>query len=256
MVGALVEGRRHVEDVAVGFGSGAYDHLGALSGGGKAGCMAVFLPFLGTFEGALLDVQHRLVDALVVFLGGQQLEILFRRDFQIDTEAVGIASGLAHQFLAGSGNALEVDISVEAVYLAQVFGHAYQAFHGVVGIAYHAGAEEKSFDVVAAVELDGEIHEFGDRESGPGNVVADTVDAIGTVVDAIVGEHDLEQGNAASVFGETVADAPSSHGVAETVFAAVPAHGSAGSAGNVVFGRFGQYLQFLDHLFVHLAVYF
>ena len=133
---------------------------------------------------------------------------------------------------------------------AQGFGHAHQALHRVVGIAHHAAAQEEALDVIAAVELDGQVHQLADRQRGARQVVAAAVDAVGTVVDAIVGEHHLEQGDAPPVFGKAMADAHATHRVAHHARLAPP-HGAARRARHVVLGRLGQYLQFIQYIFVH-----
>ena len=211
--------------------------------------MAEARTLLGALEHPLLDVAHRAVDAFVILVGGQQLQVAFGRDFDVDAHAVGVASGLGHQFAAGTGNALQMDVPVETVHRAQVAGHADHALHRIVGIADDARREEKPLDVVAAIELDGQFGQFARREGGARNVVAAAVDAVGAVVDADVGEHDLQQRDAASVGREGVADAPP-RGAAHPARTMLARH-AARSARNVVFGRLGQHLEFFEHRLLH-----
>ena len=69
------------------------------------------------------------------------------------------------------------------------------------------------------------FNDFSGRESGAGNIGGDAVDAEDAVVCAVIGEQDLEQGNAAAVGSVTVADA-SAVGVADG-FAVAGALGTA-----------------------------
>lgn len=69
---------------------------------------------------------------------------------------------------------------------AEVLGNAHQAFHRVIGITHHPTAQEKPFDIVAAIELHGEVYKLGHRQRGTRQVVAAAVDAVGAVVDAIL----------------------------------------------------------------------
>lgn len=186
----------------------------------------------------------------MIFLGRQQLQVLLAGNLDVDAQTVGVEAGFVHQLAAGAGDALQVDVAVEAVHQAQIFGHAHQALHRVVGIAHHAAAQEEALDVIAAVELDGQVHQLADRQRGARQIVAAAVDAVGTVVDAIVGQHHLQQGDAAPVLGKAVADAHAAYGVAQHA-GAVGAHRSAARTGDVVLGRLGQYLQFIQYIFVH-----
>ena len=61
-------------------------------------------------------------------------------------------------------------------------GNAHQAFHRVIGITHHPTAQEKPFDIVAAIELHGEVYKLGHRQRGTRQVVAAAVDAVGADV--------------------------------------------------------------------------
>ena len=148
-----------------------------------------------------------------------------------------------------------MDIAIEAVYGAQVFYHAHQAFHRVVGIAHDAGTEEQPLDVVTPVEFHGEFDQFADRKRGAGDVVARAVDAVGTVIHAVVREHHFEQGYAASVVSKAVAYAHSAHGVAHALPAVGP-YSPARRARYVVFRRFRQDAQFVERFFGHNFTFF
>jgi len=85
-----------------------------------------------------------------------------------------------------------MDVSVKAVHLSQVLYHFYQTFHRVVWIAYYSRAEEEALDVIPAIEFYRQVHEFRDGERGSRQVVAPAIDAIGTIVDTVVREHDFQ----------------------------------------------------------------
>jgi len=84
-----------------------------------------------------------------------------------------------------------VNVSVEFVHKAKVFGYPDKPFHGIIGIADDSGAEEESFDIVASVEINGEVYNFGHGESCAGDVIALSVNTIGTIVDAVIGKQDF-----------------------------------------------------------------
>ena len=169
----------------------AYNHLRALSCRHKTGGVAEFLPVFLVGQHSLLYVAHGLVHTVVVFFGRQQFQVFLLGNLYVHTEAVGIEPGFVYQFAAGSRDAFQVDVSVETMYQPQVFGYTHQAFHGVIGVAHYARAEEKPFYVVAAIKLDGEVYQLCHCEGGAGDVIASAVDAIGAIVDAIIGQHHL-----------------------------------------------------------------
>ena len=240
-----VEGGGDAEDVVVGLGRGADDDLCALSGGHEAWCVAKLAAVFLTLQHALADVTHRGEDALEVLVRGHAAEALFGGQLQVDAHAIGVEPALLDQLAATAGDALEVDVTVEAVRGAKVFDHAHHALHRVVRVTDDAGAEEEALDVVAAVELDGEVHELANGECGAWAVVRAAVHAVGAVEDAMVGEHDLQQRDAAAVGGEAVADADAADGVADSSRRVVP-HRAARGARDVVLGGFGQDLQLFE----------
>src|SRR5690606_38057425 len=134
---------------------------------------------------------------------------------------------------ACAGNGLDMDIAIEVVLGTQGPGHAYQLFHGRIGIPEDAGAEKQAFDEIAPVEVQGERDHFLYGKAGALDVVAAPAHTIGAVVDADVGKQDLEQRNAAAVFGIAVTDAVAI-GVADALVLVCP-FTAAGGAGRIVF---------------------
>lgn len=190
---------------------GADDHLGGLAGGGEgfglvlAGDGFVAARFF-VFLDAHSDAAHGLTSTAEVFLGGEGFEAFLGGEFDVDADAVGVKAGLVDEFLRGFGDGLEVDVAAEVMVLAQGAGDLVDLLHGVVGIADDAGAEEEAFDVVAFVEVEGELDDFLWGEAGARGVAGAPVDAVVAVVDAGVGEENLEQGDAAAIGGVAVAD--------------------------------------------------
>ena len=105
-----------------------------------------------------------------------------------------------------------MDITVKAVNGTKVTDNRCQAFHRIVRIAHYPTRQEQSLDVVATIELHGDFLELGDGERGALDVVGATVDAVGTVVHAVVRQHHLQQRDATPVIGKRVADAHTAHG--------------------------------------------
>nr|GFD54271.1 hypothetical protein [Tanacetum cinerariifolium] len=76
-----------------------------------------------------------------------------------------------------------------------------------------AGAQEQAADAVATIEVQGQRHDFFRGESCTGDVAGAAIDAVLAVVQAEVGEQDLQQRDAATVRGIAVANA---HAVGRT----------------------------------------
>ena len=108
----------------------------------------------------------------------------------------------------------------------------------------------RPFDVVALVELEGEGDDLLDREAGARGVGGAAVDAIGAVVEAPVGQQDLQQRDAAAVGRIGVADAHAA-GRAEAGLAARALRRAGGGAGGVVLGGVGEDAQLRGKLRVH-----
>ena len=155
--------------------------------------MAELLPFLLTFQYSLLDVFHRGENAFMILLRCKQFQVFFFGDFYVDAETVGVKSGFVYQFATGTGNAFQVDIPVETVHQAQVFGDTHESFHGIVRIADNAGTEEQAFDIIATVKFHSQLYQFRYGKRGAREVVAAAVHAVGTIVDTIIGKHDFQQ---------------------------------------------------------------
>lgn len=197
------------------------------------------------------EVAHGVEHVLAFFVGGEELEAFFGGHFDIDAEAVCIFAGLVEEFRACAGDGFEVDIAIEVLFGAEFFGDEDESFHGVVGVSEDAAAEEESFDVIAPVEIDGEVDDFLDGEGSAFGVVAFAADAVGAIEDAVVGEEDLEEGDAAAVFGIGMTDAHTG-GITET-FGVVGAFAAAGGAGDIVFGGVGENGEFFFDSIPHSA---
>ena len=241
--GTLVERRGEAQDGLIRIGRSPHDHLGALTRRGEARGIPKLLPLLGTAQDTLLDIAHRGENALETLVRSQGAQTLLIGNLDVDAQTVGIATRLINQLLAASRDALHVDVAIEAVHGAQVFDHPHQPLHRVIGIAHHARAEEKPLDVVATIELDGQFHQLTDGEGSPRQVVAAAVNAIGTVVDAIVGQHDLQKRDATTIRREAVADAPTRRAADRPRL--MLAGRAARRTRDIILGRLSQDLQFL-----------
>ena len=90
--------------------------------------------------------------------------------------------------------------------LAEGLCHPDKGYHGVVGGPDDAGRQEQALNIVALVKRQGQVDDFLNREAGAPDVGGATVDAVGAVVDAGVGEQDLQQRDAAAIRRVGVAD--------------------------------------------------
>ena len=195
-----------------------------------------------------MDDAHRQEDALVVFLGRQQLQRLLFRNLDVHAHTVSIATSLLQQFLRGTRDRLQVYVAIKTMYRAEVMDNGRQPFHRIVGVAHHTAAQKESFDIVAAVEFHRDFFQFRDRERGPLDVVCTTVDAVGTVILTVIRQHHLQERNASSVVSKRMADTYTTDSVAHHTFFA-GAHGTTRRARDIVLRRLCEYPQFLHRLF-------
>jgi hypothetical protein len=146
-------------------------------------------------------------------------------------------------------------VAAEVMLLAQFARDAHHLLHGVVGAADDAGGEKQSLDVVAAIEVDRQLHHFVDREAGPCHVRRSAVDAIQAIVIAGVGEQHLQQRDAAPVRRVGMADAHARRGRAEALaVAGIPLFGPRGSAGSIVFRSIRQDFQLTLHVHAQIPL--
>ena len=158
----------------------------------------------------------------------------------VDAQPIGIPAGLLEQLGARLGNRLQVDVAAEVVLLAQHPRHLHHLLHRVVGALDDPRAEKQPLDAVAAVEVERELHDFVDAEARPRHVAADAVDAVQAVVDAVVGQQDLQQRDAAPVGRVAVADARALGRADAAPADRAPLVGAARGARGVVLGGVGE----------------
>ena len=94
----------------------------------------------------------------MILFGGQHLQVLFFGNLNVYTHTVGIETRFIHQLPTRSRDTFQVDIAIELMNGPEVFGNTYQAFHRVIGITYHSRTEEQAFNVITAIEFDGQVN--------------------------------------------------------------------------------------------------
>jgi hypothetical protein len=67
-------------------------------------------------------------------------------------------------------------------------------------------SKKQAFYVIAPIKVHRQLHDFGDRETRALHVAAATIDAIGAVVNAKIGQQDFQQRNTAPVRRIRMAD--------------------------------------------------
>ena len=169
-------------------------------------------------------------------VGRESGQPLLGRQLDIHTEPIGQKAQLTDKLGACAGNGLGVDIAVEAVLLPQKAQSLDHALGGVVRIAQDAAGEKKTFNIIAAVELDGQLRQLPGREGGTAGVVAAAIDAVFAVVYAAVGHEHLQQGDTTAVSGKAVAAAGHRRGRIADLAGLKAAADAAGCAGGIVFG--------------------
>lgn len=88
--------------------------------------------------------------------------------------------------------------------MAQAARDLDQLLHRVIGRSKDSRGQEKSLDVIAPVEIERQPHDFVDHEARPRHARA-AIDTVLAIVEAEVGQQQLEQRNAAAVRRITVA---------------------------------------------------
>ncbi len=152
----------------------------------------------------------------------------------------------------GFGNRLEVDVATEVMFEPQLARDRDNLLHGVVRAADDAGRQEQPLDIVAAIEVERQLHHFIDGEARALHVGRGAVDAIQAIEVAGIGQQDLEQRDTAAIRRIGVADARAFGRADAFAVSGVALLGAAGGAGGVIFGGISQDLQLALH--VHLSI--
>jgi len=249
--GSLIECRGEREDLSVRVGGGADDQLRALSCRHKPGGGTEFFPVFGAFEHPLLDETHWGKHIGKILLGRQQLQVLLRGYLQVHTHAIGVSPGLGNQLVTGTRDAFHMDVAVETVYFPQELHYTDHLLHGIIGVTHHTRTEKQSFNIVPAIKRNGQLGQLIGGESSTFHIVAAPVGAIGAVVNTMVGEQNLEQGDTTAVGREAVTDAPTLCRPYPTLH--ITARGAARRTRYVVLGGIGKDAEFLQCFFVHLV---
>ena len=186
------------------------------------------------------DLTHRLLDDADVLLRRQPPQGLVAGQFDIGRQPVGIEARLLHQPRLGLGDQLQMDIAAEVVVDAQLLRDQNELLHRIVAGADDARGEKQALDIVPLVEIEREVDDLVDAEPRALDVRGRPVDAIDAVVDAEIGQQDLEQGHAPAVRGVGVTDAHAL-GRADALAAdRVPFRRPRRGAGGIVFGGVRQ----------------
>ena len=86
-----------------------------------------------------------------------------------------------------------MDVAIEMMHGPQVLGYRHQTFHRVVRISHHPTTQEQALDVVSPVELHHNLLQLMHSQRRPFDVVAPPIDAVGTIIHAIVCQHHLQE---------------------------------------------------------------
>ena len=170
-------------DLAVGLVGRADDELRSLADGAARGG-----------RGEIVDPGHGVKDVF--------LQVLVRADaphhvgfgrLDVHRQAAAQAVGAFHQFPAGSGHDLEVDVTSEPVLFADDLDGLHHALGGLGSVAGDAGAEEQAIDRETAVQFREGVGQLLALESVTLAGHVDAVGAVGAVHLAEVGEHHPHQ---------------------------------------------------------------
>ena len=103
------------------------------------------------------DLLHGPEDGVPPLVRGQQVQAALAGQFHVDAQAVGEVTQLLHKLRAGAGDGLGVDVAAKAVFAPQQPQDRQHPLGGVVRGAQHRAGQKQPLDVVAAVELHGQL---------------------------------------------------------------------------------------------------
>ena len=133
------------------------------------------------------------------------MEIGVSRQLDVHAQTIRPAP-LLQSDLRRIGNRFQVDVATVVMFGSQFLRDCDQLLHRVVGRLDDAGTEEQSFDVVALVEFHRQRDDFIDGEPSPRRVAGDSIDAVLAIVDAVVGQQNLQQRDASTIGRVAVTD--------------------------------------------------
>ena len=201
--------------------------------------MFIFYQLPLILPNCIANLPHRTQNGLLRLVGGQGLQPLLRGQLNIHTKAVCQETQLMHQLRRCAGNGFGMNVSVETIFLPQHAESGDLLFRGIVRRAQHAGGEEKTLNIIAPIELNGQLCQFPRRERSTGRIVGAAIDTIGTVVATGVAHQHFQKCDTSSVRGKAVtASCDGRGGIADHPRAGSTAH-AAGCAGCVVLRRVG-----------------
>ena len=226
--------------MTVGVRRRADNHLCALSRRGKPGRMAVLDQLLFILLQRIGNQPHGPENRFPRLVRRQGLQAALRRQLNIYAQPVRQQSQPRDQLRGSAGDGFCVDIAVEPVVIAQQVQAADHPLRGVVRTLQHAGGEKQPLNIIAPVELDGQVRQLLRCEYSPPGIVGTAVDTIFTVVDAAVGHQHFQQRHAPSVPGKGVAASGDGRGgVADGSLSVAPLC-AAGCTSCIVFCRVRQ----------------
>ena len=135
-----------------------------------------------------------------------------------------------------------MDITLKVILRPQYIQCLIQKLHGQIRIPHYAGTQEQTFYIISPVKSNGQITDFPGRKRGPRHIITSAIDTIFAVVDAFVGQQNLQQRNTTPIRTKAVTDS-GFHTVSDTGTVIFPVH-TAGCAGHIIFCRIRQDLQF------------
>ena len=127
------------------------------------------------------------------------VQISLRRQFNICAQSIRPSTSLEDQLARCAGNSFQMDVAAESVLRTQRARDLYQLLHGVIGTLDHTGTEEQPLDVVPLVELNCQRYNFARCKARAWCIARNAIHTIGTVVNTIVREENLQKGNTTAV---------------------------------------------------------
>ena len=237
---AAIELMTSPQDAGVIGAIGADDHLRALSRRRKSGRLGAAMTALlrGVHQATCLD--HGPLDVTGSLFRRQALETGLHRQFDIDRQPIGEPARRRHQVRRGVRDHLQMQITAIIVILAQAARDIDHRFHRIVGIADDARRKKQSLNIVALVEIEGEIHQLACPKAGARHVGGRAIDAKDAVINAKIRQQHFQERDAAAVRRVGMADTRTTARAYALAVERVSFRPATGRAGRVVFRSVGE----------------
>ena len=208
----FIERRGEIQYLKISFGGCANDHLRALPCrrecarfSGRAPLRHITRiaphkrPRIAIFGDALANLAHGRNDGIARFIRAQKRKAFARRQLHIHADSIGEKPERCQQIGRRSRNRLRMNVAAKAIFLAKDAQTLDNALRRVIGALQNPARKKQALDVIAPVELHGEVGQFTRPKRSARNIVGAAARTIGAIENAHVGEQHFQKRDAAPV---------------------------------------------------------